>query len=72
MSDMKTLQKSREFISRYPKSPTKIQPTDPNSSKANAAPKSPNDIKKGEVGGYDGPEPTRFGDWEHNGRCTDF
>ena len=25
-----------------------------------------------EVGGYDGPEPTRFGDWEHNGRCTDF
>ncbi|MBT5265636.1 MAG: DUF1674 domain-containing protein [Rhodospirillaceae bacterium] len=25
-----------------------------------------------EVGGTDGPEPTRFGDWEHNGRCTDF
>lgn len=25
-----------------------------------------------EVGGYDGPEPTRFGDWEHKGRCTDF
>lgn len=25
-----------------------------------------------ERGGYDGPEPTRFGDWEHKGRATDF
>ena len=25
-----------------------------------------------ELGGVKGPEPTRFGDWEHNGRCTDF
>ena len=25
-----------------------------------------------EVGGAKGPEPTRYGDWEHNGRCTDF
>ncbi|MBH69062.1 MAG: hypothetical protein CMM58_11960 [Rhodospirillaceae bacterium] len=25
-----------------------------------------------ELGGYNGPEPTRYGDWEHNGRCTDF
>ena len=25
-----------------------------------------------EVGGYKGPEPTRYGDWEHGGRCTDF
>lgn len=21
---------------------------------------------------YDGAEPTRHGDWEHKGRCTDF
>ena len=33
---------------------------------------SPNSLIKKEVGGFDGPEPTRFGDWEHNGRCTDF
>ncbi|WP_029012077.1 DUF1674 domain-containing protein [Niveispirillum irakense] len=26
----------------------------------------------GEIGGREGPEPTRFGDWEVNGRCTDF
>ncbi|MEM6512644.1 MAG: DUF1674 domain-containing protein [Pseudomonadota bacterium] len=31
---------------------------------ADAAPK--------EIGGRDGPEPTRFGDWEKNGRCIDF
>lgn len=25
-----------------------------------------------EFGGRPGPEPTRFGDWEKNGRCIDF
>jgi hypothetical protein len=25
-----------------------------------------------EIGGPSGPEPTRFGDWEKNGRCIDF
>ncbi len=25
-----------------------------------------------EIGGRDGPDPTRFGDWEKNGRCIDF
>ena len=25
-----------------------------------------------EIGGTSGPEPTRYGDWEHKGRCTDF
>jgi hypothetical protein len=25
-----------------------------------------------EIGGVKGPEPTRYGDWEHKGRCTDF
>ncbi|MGH8140768.1 MAG: DUF1674 domain-containing protein [Steroidobacteraceae bacterium] len=25
-----------------------------------------------EIGGPPGPEPTRFGDWEKNGRCIDF
>jgi hypothetical protein len=25
-----------------------------------------------EVGGREGPEPTRFGDWEKSGRCIDF
>jgi len=25
-----------------------------------------------EHGGPSGPEPTRYGDWERNGRCSDF
>tara|TARA_Y100001936_G_scaffold16159_1_gene13746 strand:+ start:134 stop:277 length:144 start_codon:yes stop_codon:yes gene_type:complete len=25
-----------------------------------------------EIGGQKGPEPTRYGDWEKNGRVTDF
>ena len=25
-----------------------------------------------EIGGPKGPEPTRYGDWEKNGRCIDF
>ena len=25
-----------------------------------------------ETGGREGPDPTRYGDWEKNGRCIDF
>ena len=25
-----------------------------------------------EIGGKDGPEPTRYGDWQHKGRVSDF
>lgn len=25
-----------------------------------------------EIGGREGPDPTRYGDWERNGRCIDF
>jgi hypothetical protein len=25
-----------------------------------------------EIGGPTGPDPTRYGDWEYNGRCIDF
>ncbi|CAO3414553.1 DUF1674 domain-containing protein [Azospirillum doebereinerae] len=28
--------------------------------------------KPGEIGGPSGPEPTRYGDWEFKGRCSDF
>lgn len=32
----------------------------------------PSEALPKEIGGRDGPEPTRFGDWEKNGRCIDF
>ena len=28
--------------------------------------------KPKEIGGQKGPEPTRYGDWEKNGRVSDF
>ena len=28
--------------------------------------------RKKEIGGRAGPDPTRYGDWEKNGRCIDF
>jgi len=36
-----------------------------------ARPAVPKPLPK-EIGGTKGPEPTRYGDWEHKGRCTDF
>lgn len=40
---------------------------------AAAAPKpEPGAARPKEIGGSKGPEPTRYGDWEHKGRCTDF
>lgn len=35
-------------------------------------PGSPSPPEAREIGGRDGPEPTRYGDWEKNGRCIDF
>lgn len=34
----------------------------------------PNNVnpETGEIDGPTGPEPTRFGDWERKGRCSDF
>ena len=29
-------------------------------------------LKPAEINGPKGPEPTRYGDWEQKGRCTDF
>jgi hypothetical protein len=45
------------------------QPTEPSERPA-ATPAASS--KPGEVGGREGPEPTRFGDWELRGRCIDF
>jgi len=36
------------------------------------APKPAPTVLPKEIGGTKGPEPTRYGDWEHKGRCTDF
>ncbi|MEZ5589463.1 MAG: DUF1674 domain-containing protein [Gammaproteobacteria bacterium] len=35
-------------------------------------PVAPESEPAAEIGGPKGPEPTRYGDWEKNGRCIDF
>jgi hypothetical protein len=37
-----------------------------------SAPSQPLPERPREIGGRDGPEPTRYGDWEKAGRCIDF
>ncbi|HZS81874.1 MAG TPA: DUF1674 domain-containing protein [Stellaceae bacterium] len=36
------------------------------------APGKPDPALPREIGGPKGPEPTRYGDWEVGGRCSDF
>lgn len=53
-------------------SPAVPEPADPPQSgtplsTGDAAPPAPR-----EIGGREGLEPTRYGDWEKNGRCVDF
>jgi hypothetical protein len=56
---------------------SKNPPTTPNSPAAEvprrpaAATAKPAAVAR-EIGGPKGPEPTRYGDWEVNGRCSDF
>jgi len=40
--------------------------------KPDATPAAPAKKSPKEIGGPKGPEPTRYGDWERDGRCVDF
>ncbi len=50
-----------------PQSPAAVTPEPAEPETPPPAPAAPK-----EIGGRSGPEPTRFGDWEKNGRCIDF
>jgi len=61
------------IIGQSPPSPEPAKATVPNAEPA-PTPSRPDaaiDLAV-EIGGRDGPEPTRYGDWEKNGRCIDF
>ena len=72
------------FVVETGRLPAHIQPMEKTSQEkpqpetetpAGAAPEKPGNSAGGEPverGGPKGPEPTRYGDWEKNGRCTDF
>ncbi len=44
----------------------------PSGATPSPAGKKPDTAMPPEIGGPKGPEPTRYGDWERNGRCSDF
>ncbi|GAB0118296.1 DUF1674 domain-containing protein [Acidisoma sp. 7E03] len=50
----------------------KPAPQDPPPSPQDTPPVDPKAVMPKEIGGPAGPEPTRFGDWEQKGRCSDF
>lgn len=53
--------------------PSSREPSEPKPEAATERPE--RDSAEGmpaETGGPNGPEPTRYGDWEKNGRCIDF
>lgn len=56
-TSLKSAQNTAEIAAAVP-STDADKPADPDKTK--------------EIGGPKGPEPTRFGDWERNGRCVDF
>lgn len=51
------------------KTPVDVRPA---SQVPTPGPHAPKTALPPETGGPKGPEPTRFGDWERNGRCVDF
>ncbi len=56
-------------MTETPKSPQSKPETPPESPAAKPALPP---VFPGEIGGPKGPEPTRYGDWERNGRVSDF
>lgn len=46
--------------------------TDASSAEEAASPRADRDQPAREIGGRDGPDPVRYGDWEKGGRCIDF
>lgn len=55
-----------------PKAPTPSEEATPDGPPTEAQGEDHGEERSEELGGPQGPEPTRFGDWERNGRCSDF
>jgi len=58
---------------RHKSEPAPVSRPDHPADPSTPAPENPDKAEREpEFGGPKGPEPTRYGDWEKNGRCTDF
>lgn len=52
--------------------PSSVAGEDHASNSPTSSDESGDNARPRELGGRKGPEPTRYGDWEKNGRCIDF
>ena len=62
-------------VAKRPMSTMPVQPANekiPDTAAGGVSSAPPAPAAAPEIGGRDGPEPTRYGDWEKNGRCIDF
>jgi homeobox protein ESX1 len=53
-----------------PVAPAGVSRQSPAGTRQESNPEAPKRLR--EIGGPSGPEPTRYGDWERNGRVSDF
>ena len=60
----------KAYVTRMDDAKPKTAPTPPPTEAP--AKLAPTTAEPREIGGPKGPEPTRYGDWEHKGRCSDF
>jgi hypothetical protein len=70
---------ARRFIAHRAPAPKTVTPLTMPATAAAARPGQDTDrpaitpaTPTGEIGGPEGPEPTRYGDWERKGICVDF
>jgi hypothetical protein len=52
--------------------PASVPPAPPQPAAGSPPAPQPASPKVPEIGGRKGPDPTRYGDWEKDGRCVDF
>jgi hypothetical protein len=60
----------RDYVGCMNEQTTSLKPSQPAQTGGDKPQPAP--AKPKEVGGPEGPEPTRYGDWERKGRCIDF
>lgn len=60
------------WLMTAPRTKPAFKPAAPPDAKPATEEKAATPRKDKEIGGPAGPEPTRYGDWERNGRCVDF
>ena len=65
------LHRAEQMLENQNNAPATAETVAPDHPQPMAKPKQ-TDATNLEVGGPEGPDPTRYGDWERNGRCIDF